>query len=73
MAQMRKTPVEDAFVKGGVIRADGLMVHDLYLFQVKSPEQSKYPWDYYVQRSRIPGSEAFAALSASRCPLITKP
>jgi branched-chain amino acid transport system substrate-binding protein len=73
MAQMRNTPVEDAFVKGGVIRADGLMVHDLYLFQVKSPEQSKYPWDYYVQRSRIPGSEAFAALSASRCPLITKP
>jgi branched-chain amino acid transport system substrate-binding protein len=72
MAQMRKNPVDDIITKGGVVRADGLMVHDMYLFQVKSPDASRYPWDYLVQRSRIPGTEAFAPLSASRCPLITK-
>jgi branched-chain amino acid transport system substrate-binding protein len=72
MAQIRKTPVEDSLTNGGVVRADGLMVHDMYLFQVKSPEQSKYPWDYFVQRNRIAGADAFAPLSASRCPLIKK-
>jgi len=71
MARMRGEPVADRFTEG-VIRADGLMVHDMYLFQVKSPEQSAYPWDYYVQRGRISGADAFAPLSASRCPLVVK-
>ncbi|MDR3468298.1 MAG: ABC transporter substrate-binding protein [Xanthobacteraceae bacterium] len=73
MAQMRAVPVDDKFTTGGIIRPDGLMVHDMYLFQVKRPEQSKYPWDYYVERRRVPGVEAFAPLSASRCPLVARP
>jgi branched-chain amino acid transport system substrate-binding protein len=48
------------------------MVHDMHLFQVKSPEQSKFPWDHFVQRNRVAGADAFAPLSASRCPLIKK-
>jgi branched-chain amino acid transport system substrate-binding protein len=72
MAQIRKLPVDDAVTKGGAVRADGLMIHGMYLFQVKSSGQSKYPWDYLLQRNRIPGAEAFAPLSASRCPLIAK-
>jgi branched-chain amino acid transport system substrate-binding protein len=70
MARIRKVPVDDTITKGGIVRADGLMVHDMYLFQVKSPEQSKYPWDYLVQRARIAGAEAFAPLSESRCALV---
>jgi branched-chain amino acid transport system substrate-binding protein len=47
MAQMKKMPINDMFAKGGVIRPDGRMVHDMYLMQVKTPAESKYPWDYY--------------------------
>jgi branched-chain amino acid transport system substrate-binding protein len=71
MAQMRKTPVDDFFARNGTIRADGLMVHDMYLAEVKSPQQSKKPWDYYTIKQVIPAQEAFAPLSASRCPLVT--
>jgi branched-chain amino acid transport system substrate-binding protein len=67
-----KQAEEFGVTKGGAVRADGLMIHDMYLFQVKSSGQSKYPWDYLLQRNRIPGAEAFAPLSASRCPLIAK-
>jgi len=72
LAQMRKTPVNDFFAKNGQIREDGRMVHDMYLFQVKKPSESKGPWDYYHVRATIPGAEAFQPLSASRCPLIKK-
>ncbi|MDT0139678.1 MULTISPECIES: ABC transporter substrate-binding protein [Comamonadaceae] len=72
LAQMRKTPVNDFFAKNGQIREDGRMVHDMYLFQVKKPSESKAPWDYYHVRATIPGAEAFQPLSASRCPLIKK-
>ncbi|MFM0279515.1 ABC transporter substrate-binding protein [Paraburkholderia sediminicola] len=71
MAQMKKTPVDDFFAKNGTIRADGLMVHDMYLAEVKSPQQSHKPWDYYTIKQVIPAQEAFAPLSASRCPLVT--
>ena len=47
MAQLKKTKVNDFFAKGGHIRADGRMVHDMYLIQVKKPPESKEPWDYY--------------------------
>jgi branched-chain amino acid transport system substrate-binding protein len=46
MAKMKATPVNDFFAKNGKIRDDGRMVHDMYLAQVKKPEESKYPWDY---------------------------
>jgi branched-chain amino acid transport system substrate-binding protein len=72
MAQMKKTPVNDFFSKNGHIRDDGRMVHDMYLFQVKKPAESKGPWDYYNVRATIPADEAFQPLSASRCPLIKK-
>ncbi|HEX4585135.1 MAG TPA: ABC transporter substrate-binding protein [Burkholderiaceae bacterium] len=72
MAQMKKTPVNDFFAKGGRIRDDGRMVHDMYLFQVKKPSESSGPWDYYKLLATIPGDEAFQPLSASRCPLIKK-
>jgi branched-chain amino acid transport system substrate-binding protein len=48
------------------------MVHDMYLFQVKKPSESKAPWDYYNLRATIPAAEAFQPLSLSRCPLIKK-
>ena len=72
MAQMKKTPINDFYAKGGKIREDGRMVHDMYLMQVKTPAESHYPWDYYTVRATIPGAEAFEPLSQSRCPLIKK-
>ena len=72
MAQMKKTPINDFYAKGGKIREDGRMVHDMYLMQVKTPAESRYPWDYYTMRATIPGAEAYEPLSQSRCPLIKK-
>ena len=72
MAQMKKTPVNDFFAKNGTIRADGRMVHDMYLLQVKKPAESTTPWDYYNVRATIPAAEAFQPLSASTCPLVKK-
>jgi branched-chain amino acid transport system substrate-binding protein len=72
MAQMKKTPVNDFFAKNGQIRADGRMVHDMYLLQVKKPSESKYPWDYYHVRATIPAAEAFQPLEKSACPLVKK-
>ncbi len=72
MAQLKKQKINDMFTKGGVIRADGRMVHDMYLMQVKSPEQSKDPWDYYNVVQTIPGDQAYQSLAQSRCSLIKK-
>jgi branched-chain amino acid transport system substrate-binding protein len=58
-AKMREKPIEDFFSRNGKLREDGLMVHDLMLVQVKKPEESKYPWDYYRVLAHIPGEEAF--------------
>ena len=72
MKAMRETPVNDVFAKGGKVREDGRMVHDMYLFQVKTPSESKAPWDLYNLVATIPGDEAFQPLSKSRCPLVKK-
>jgi branched-chain amino acid transport system substrate-binding protein len=56
---MRATPVEDFFSRHGRLREDGLMVHDLYLMQVKKPEDSRQAWDYYQVLATIPGEQAF--------------
>ena len=56
---MRELPVNDFYTKNGKLREDGLMVHDLYLGQVKKPEEAKYPWDYYKVLATIPGNQAF--------------
>jgi branched-chain amino acid transport system substrate-binding protein len=70
--QLKSVPINDMFVKNGKIRQDGLHVHDMYLFQVKAPKDSKYPWDYYKLIAVVPGEQAFQPLSASRCPLVNK-
>src|SRR3954470_3437352 len=57
-AKMREKPIEDFFARNGKLREDGLMVHDLMLVQVKTPEESKYPWDYYRILAKISGEEA---------------
>jgi branched-chain amino acid transport system substrate-binding protein len=66
--QMRKGPIEDFFSRNGKLRPDGLMVHDLVLVQVKKPEESKYPWDYYTILAHIPGDQAFGPPDPA-CPL----
>ncbi|MCP9627429.1 ABC transporter substrate-binding protein [Rhodopseudomonas palustris] len=72
MAKMRETPVNDFFAKGGKIRIDGRMVHDMYLAEVKKPADSKGPWDFYNILETIPGDKAFRPLSESACPLVKK-
>jgi len=72
MATMKAMPVNDMFAKNGKIREDGLHVHDVFLFQVKQPGDSKGPWDYYAVVQTVPGDQAFAPLSQSRCPLVKK-
>jgi len=69
-AKMRQSPVDDFFAKGGRIRADGRLVHDMYLVQVKQPAQSRQPWDYYDILSTIPGAKAFRPLDESVCPMV---
>jgi branched-chain amino acid transport system substrate-binding protein len=58
-ARMREKPVEDFFARNGKLRADNLMVHDLMLVEVKTPDESKYPWDYYKILTKISGDDAF--------------
>ena len=70
MAQMRATPVNDFFAKGGKIRIDGRMVHDMHLFEVKKPEESKGELDLYKLIATVPGDEAFRPLDKGGCPLV---
>jgi branched-chain amino acid transport system substrate-binding protein len=70
-AKMRETPIEDFFSRHGRLREDGLMVHDLLLVQVKKPEESKYPWDYYQVLTTIPGDVAFQPPDPA-CSLVKK-
>jgi len=71
MAKMRETPVNDFFAKNGRIGPDGLHRHDMYLVQVKTPEESKYPWDYYKIAKVIPAADAFPPIS-DKCPNVKK-
>lgn len=72
MAQLRKTKINDMFTDNGTIRPDGLMEHDMYVMQVKTPAESKQPWDYYKLVRKMNGEEAFGKLSDSACPLAKK-
>ncbi|KQV90077.1 ABC transporter permease [Massilia sp. Root351] len=69
MAHLKKTPINDMFAKGGVIRQDGRMVHDMYLMEVKKPADSKYPWDYYKVVATIPGDQAYVTKAETKCAL----
>ena len=70
MKQMKAMPINDFFAKNGRIREDGRMIHDMYLFEVKTPAESKYPWDYYKVVATVPGEQAFMPASKSKCPLL---
>jgi branched-chain amino acid transport system substrate-binding protein len=72
MAQLKKAKINDMFAKNGYIRKDGRMIHEMYLLEVKKPEESKYPWDYYKVVAKVPGEQAFQSLEKSTCSFIKK-
>src|SRR3954466_11645964 len=69
---MKAPPINDMFAKNGKIREDGRMVHDMYLFEVKKPSESKGRWDYYKLVGTVAGNDAFQPIELSRCPLVKK-
>jgi branched-chain amino acid transport system substrate-binding protein len=71
VAKMKELPTDDPLFGKGTIRADGRKIHPAYLFEVKKPEESKYPGDYYNLRSTIPADEAFRPLKDDNCPLVS--
>jgi len=72
-AKMRNMPVNDFMTKNGRIRQDGRLIRDMYLFRVKSPQQSKYRFDYYELLATVPGEEAFKPMEEGGCPLLKQP
>jgi branched-chain amino acid transport system substrate-binding protein len=72
VAKMKATPTDDKLFGKGSIRADGRKIHDMYLLEVKKPEESKAPWDYYKVRATIPAAEAFRPVDQGDCPLVKK-
>jgi branched-chain amino acid transport system substrate-binding protein len=70
VAKMKEIPTDDPLFGKGEIRIDGRTLHDLYLFEVKKPEESKGPWDYYKLLATIPADKAFRPLSEGNCPLV---
>jgi branched-chain amino acid transport system substrate-binding protein len=71
MATLKSTKVNDFYTQGQ-IRADGRMIHDMYLFQVKSAKESTAPWDYYKTVAKVPGEQAFTSVADSKCALLKK-
>jgi branched-chain amino acid transport system substrate-binding protein len=69
LAQMKKTKINDIFAKGGYIREDGRMIHDMYLMQVKTPAESTEPWDYYKVAETFKGDAAWTTKAESKCAL----
>jgi branched-chain amino acid transport system substrate-binding protein len=72
MAKMKEMPTDDPLFGKGSVRADGRKMHDMYLFEVKKPAESKGAWDYYKQVSVLPAAQAFRPLAESECPLVKK-
>jgi branched-chain amino acid transport system substrate-binding protein len=72
VAKMKEMPTDDPLFGKGTIRADGRKIHPAYLFEVKKPSESKYPWDYFKLLATIPAEEAFRPLAQSECPLVKK-
>jgi branched-chain amino acid transport system substrate-binding protein len=67
--RMKAMPTDDPLFGKGVVRKDGRKIHDMYLFEVKKPSESKAPWDYYKLRATIPAAEAFRPLADGKCPI----
>jgi len=72
MKWMKSNKINDFFTQGGYVREDGRMIHDMYLMQVKTPAESKGPWDYYKVVATLPGDEVYTKLSESTCKLVKK-
>lgn len=72
VAKMRDIPINDFMTKNGKLREDGRVMRDMYLFQVKTPAESKYQYDFYKQLATIPAEQAYRPLSESACPLVKK-
>ena len=70
VAKMKEMPTDDKLFGKGTVRADGRKIHPMYLFEVKTPAESKGPWDYYKLRATIPADEAFRPLAEGGCPLV---
>lgn len=69
---MKTMTINDAFAKNGKLRDDGKMVHDMFLVKVKTPAESKKPWDYYTVEEKVSGNDAFESLALSKCSLVKK-
>ncbi|HUH77955.1 MAG TPA: ABC transporter substrate-binding protein [Devosia sp.] len=72
MSTMKQTPTDDALLGKGMVREDGRKIHDMYLFQVKSPAESKGPWDYYNVLATIPAEQAFRPMAEGGCNLVAQ-
>ncbi|AOB30573.1 ABC transporter permease [Bordetella sp. H567] len=72
MKWMKSNKINDMFAQGGYVREDGRMIHDMYLMQVKTPKESKGPWDYYKVVATLPGDQVYTKLSESTCKLVKK-
>ena len=70
--KMKEIPINDFFTKDGRVREDGRVIRDMYLFQVKSPEESKYAYDYYKLLKTVPGDEAFRPMAQGGCPMVAE-
>ena len=69
VAAMKATPTDDPLFGKGAVRKDGRVIHDMHLFEVKSPDQSKEPWDYYTHKRTVPAAEAFRPIDKGGCAL----
>jgi branched-chain amino acid transport system substrate-binding protein len=72
MKWMKSNKINDFFAQGGYVREDGRMVHDMFLMQVKTPAESKAPWDYYKVLAKLPGEEVYTTLAETTCKLVKK-
>jgi len=72
LAEMKKLPINDFMTKDGSVREDGRVIRDMYLMQVKTPEESKGEWDLAKIIATVPGNEAFRPLAEGGCPLVGK-
>lgn len=72
IAKMRSMPIDDFSARNASLREDGTLIHDMYLVQVKSPSESRGPWDYEKLVKIIPGKDAFITPAESACPLLKK-
>ena len=69
---MKEMPTDDRLMGKGSIRADGRMIHEMYLFEVKKPSESKGPYDYYKIRATIPADQAFRPMDQGGCAMVAK-